>query len=294
LVQLVRAAVFPVAGRGTRFLPATKASPKEMLPIVDKPLIQYAVEEAIQAGATKLVFITGSSKRAIEDHFDADPELEKALTDSDKDELLRSIQGIVPEDVSCIYIRQGEPLGLGHAVLCARPAIGDEPFFVHLADDLIDASPGCLHQMAAEYAEHGGSVVAVESVPKESTSSYGIVAIDERDHGRITQIVEKPDPADAPSNSAVVGRYLLAPEIFDKLENIGKGAGGEIQLTDGIAALLTESPVYAYSFDGVRYDCGSKLGYLQATVAYGLKHPETGSSFREHLKCLLAGRETQG
>lgn len=286
--QKVRAAVFPVAGRGTRFLPATKASPKEMLPIVDKPLIQYAVEEAIDAGATKLVFVTGSSKRAIEDHFDTDSELEQALIDSGKDELLRSIQNIVPSGVSCIYIRQGKPLGLGHAVLCARPVVGDEPFFVHLADDLIAGSPGCLSQMADEYADHNGSVIAVESVPPEHTSSYGIVAVDGDDRERITQIVEKPAPADAPSNSAVVGRYLLAPEIFKKLEKIGKGAGGEIQLTDGIAALLDESPVYAYSFSGVRYDCGSKLGYLQATVAYGLSHPDTGERFRDHLKHLLA------
>jgi UTP--glucose-1-phosphate uridylyltransferase len=286
--QTVRAAVFPVAGRGTRFLPATKASPKEMLPIVDKPLIQYAVEEAIAAGATKLVFVTGSSKRAIEDHFDTDAELEQALTDSGKDDLLRSIQDIVPKGVSCIYIRQGKPLGLGHAVLCARAAVGNEPFFVHLADDLIAGTPGCLSQMAKEHAEHGGSVVAVETVPPESTSSYGIVAVDTEDRSRITRIVEKPKPADAPSNSAVVGRYLLAGEIFDKLETIGKGAGGEIQLTDGIAALLQESPVYAYSFEGVRYDCGNKLGYLQATVAYGLNHPETGNQFREHLKQVLS------
>lgn len=286
--QTVKAAVFPVAGRGTRFLPATKASPKEMLPIVDKPLIQHAVEEAIEAGATKLVFITGSSKRAIEDHFDSDPELERALIDAGKDELLKSIQDIVPTGVSCIYIRQGEPLGLGHAVLCARPAVGDEPFFVHLADDLIAGSPGCLSQLAKEYSDHGGSIVAVETVPKESTSSYGIVAVDADDRNRLTKIVEKPAPEDAPSNLAVVGRYLLVPEIFNKLENIGKGAGGEIQLTDGIADLMEESAVYAYSFDGVRYDCGSKLGYLQATVAYGLSHPEIGAEFRKHLKEVLA------
>ena len=286
--QNVRAAVFPVAGRGTRFLPATKASPKEMLPIVDKPLIQYAVEEAIEAGATKLVFVTGSSKRAIEDHFDTDPELEQALIDSGKDDLLASIRGIVPPHVSCIYIRQGKPLGLGHAVLCARPAIGDEPFFVHLADDLIAGKPGCLAQMASEHGRHGGSVIAVETVPRSSTSSYGIVAVDASAENRITEIVEKPAPEDAPSDSAVVGRYLLSPDIFDKLENIGEGAGGEIQLTDGIASLLDESPVHAYSFAGIRYDCGSKLGYLQATVAYGLEHPDTGSSFREHLEALLS------
>jgi len=275
-----------VAGRGTRFLPATKASPKEMLPIVDKPLIQYAVEEAIEAGATKLVFVTGSSKRAIEDHFDKDAGLEQALKASGKDELLRSIQDIVPKGVSCIYIRQGEPLGLGHAVLCARPAVGDEPFYVHLADDLIAGNPGTLTQMADQYSVHGGSVIAVETVPRESTSSYGIVAVD--GNQRITEIVEKPAPEVAPSNSAVVGRYLLAPEIFDKLENIGQGAGGEIQLTDGIADLLGEQAIYAYSFTGVRYDCGSKLGYLQATVAYGLEHPDTGDEFRRHLEKLVS------
>jgi len=281
----IRAAVFPVAGRGTRFLPATKASPKEMLPIVDKPLIQYAVEEAIRAGATKLIFVTGSSKRAIEDHFDTDAELERALTESGKTELLESIRNIVPPGVTCIYIRQGEPLGLGHAVLCARPAVGDEPFFVHLADDLIDGDPACLAQMASEYERHGGSVIAVETVPHEETSSYGIVALD--DDNRITRIVEKPSPDEAPSDSGVVGRYLLAPEIFDKLETTGRGAGGEIQLTDGIAALLDESPVYAHPFHGTRYDCGSKLGYLKATVAYGLDHADTGEAFRAHLRELL-------
>lgn len=283
--KTVRAAVFPVAGRGTRFLPATKASPKEMLPVVDKPLIQYAVEEAIAAGATKLVFVTGASKRAIEDHFDADPELERALMESGKTDLLDSINDIVPNGVSCVYIRQGKPLGLGHAVLCARPAIGDEPFFVHLADDLIAGEPGCLSQMAGEYRNHGSSVVAVEEVPQESTSSYGIVAVEDTDHGqRMTKIVEKPKPEDAPSNLAVVGRYLLAPEIFDKLETTGRGAGNEIQLTDAIADLLDDADVYAYSFSGDRYDCGSKLGYLQATVAYGLAHGEIGAAFRDFLQ----------
>ena len=289
LSQKIRAAVFPVAGRGTRFLPATKASPKEMLPIVDKPLIQYAVEEAIDAGATKLIFVTGASKRAIEDHFDSDPELEAALRESGKDELLQSIQGIVPKGVTCIYIRQGEPLGLGHAVLCARPAVGDEPFFVHLADDLIAGDSPCLTQMAAEYARHGGGVIAVEPVPPEETSSYGIVAVDEADDNRIVRIVEKPAPADAPSNLAVVGRYLLPARIFDKLETTGRGAGGEIQLTDGIADLLDESPVYAYAFSGERYDCGSKLGYLKATVAHGLEHPDTGAAFRKYLSEVLSG-----
>ena len=284
----VRAAVFPVAGRGTRFLPATKASPKEMLPIVDKPLIQYAVEEAIAAGATKLVFVTGASKRAIEDHFDTDAELERALTESGKTDLLESVRDIVPSNVSCVYIRQGQPLGLGHAVLCARPAVGDEPFFVHLADDLIAGEP-CLKELAEEYERHGSSVVAVEEVPHENTSSYGIVAVEESSNGRrMTEIVEKPKPADAPSNLAVVGRYLLAPEIWGKLEATGRGAGGEIQLTDAIADLLDVAEVYAHSFSGTRYDCGSKLGYLQATVAYGLSHSEIGDEFRTFLKKSVA------
>lgn len=287
LSQSVRTAVFPVAGRGTRFLPATKASPKEMLPIVDKPLIQYAVEEAIAAGANKLVFVTGASKRSIEDHFDTDPELERALTNGGKNELLQSIQGIIPDGVTCVYIRQGEPLGLGHAVLCARPAVGDEPFFVHLADDLIAGTP-CLKEMAGEYERHGSSVVAVEPVPHADTSKYGIVAVEEsKDGQRMNRIVEKPDPADAPSDLAVVGRYLLAPEIFDKLQTTGRGAGGEIQLTDAIADLLNDTPVYAFSFSGERFDCGSKLGYLQATVAYGLAHDEIGIDFRDHLIAVL-------
>jgi UTP--glucose-1-phosphate uridylyltransferase len=289
LSQKIRAAVFPVAGRGTRFLPATKASPKEMLPIVDKPLIQYAVEEAIDAGATKLVFVTGSSKRAIEDHFDTDPELESALQKAGKDDLLRTIKDIVPDGVTCIYIRQGEPLGLGHAVLCARPAVGDEPFFVHLADDLIASEVPCLKQMAAEYDRHGGGVIAVETVPAEETSSYGIVAVDETDDNRVVRIVEKPAPQDAPSNLAVVGRYLLPGAIFDKLEKTGRGAGGEIQLTDGIADLLDETPVYAYAFEGQRFDCGSKLGYLKATVAHGLEHDDTGDAFRKYLGEVIAG-----
>jgi UTP--glucose-1-phosphate uridylyltransferase len=288
LPQPVRTAVFPVAGRGTRFLPATKASPKEMLPIVDKPLIQYAVEEAIAAGANKLVFVTGASKRAIEDHFDSDPELERALTDGGKTGLLGSIQGIIPDGVTCVYIRQGEPLGLGHAVLCARPAVGDEPFFVHLADDLIAGEPPCLKEMADEYQRHGSSVVAVEPVPHEDTSKYGIVAVEETAEGqRMNRIVEKPKPEDAPSDLAVVGRYLLAPEIFDKLENTGRGAGGEIQLTDAIADLLSDAAIYAFSFSGERFDCGSKLGYLQATIAFGLAHDEIGQDFREHLRDVL-------
>lgn len=283
----VRTAVFPVAGRGTRFLPATKAVPKEMLPIVDRPLIQLAVDEALEAGATRLVFITHSSKRAIEDHFDVDADLERALEEGGKTELLQTLRGIVPRDVSCVYIRQGEPLGLGHAVLCARPAVGDEPFFVHLPDDLIRAETGCLAQMAREFAGHGNSLIAVEEVPREKTSSYGIVAVD--DELRMQQIVEKPAPADAPSNLAVVGRYLLPGAIFDKLETTGRGAGGEIQLTDAIADLLDETPVYAYAFEGERFDCGSKLGYLKATVAHGLEHADTGDAFRQYLEGLIAG-----
>jgi len=288
LSQTIRTAVFPVAGRGTRILPASKAIPKEMLPVVDKPLIQYAVEEAISAGATKLVFITGSTKKAIEDHFTADPALEQVLSKPGKEDLLDSVRDIIPEDVSCTYIDQGEPLGLGHAVLCAKPAVGNEPFFVHLCDDLIAGDPPCLCQMADEYRNHGGSVVAVETIPPEKTSSYGVVAVDESN--RMDQIVEKPAPEDAPSNLAVVGRYLLNSEIFDKLENTGRGAGGEIQLTDAISDLLKESQVYAYPFTGERYDCGNKVGYLKAIVGYGLTHGETGDSFRDHLRDLLDNR----
>ncbi|MEJ2604781.1 MAG: UTP--glucose-1-phosphate uridylyltransferase GalU [Gammaproteobacteria bacterium] len=286
----VTTAVFPVAGRGTRFLPATKASPKEMLPVVDKPLIQYAVEEAIAAGAKKLVFVTGSTKRAIEDHFDVDPELERALSEAGKERLLEMVRNTLPAGVDCVFIRQGIPHGLGHAVLCARPAVGDEPFFVHLADDLIDAEVPCLKQMAGEYAQHGGSVLAVQEVPREKTSSYGIVAVEEEGPGRhrIREMVEKPDPADAPSTLAVVGRYLLDPIVFEKLETTGRGAGGEIQLTDAIADMLDTHPVYAYTFEGTRYDCGNKLGYLQATVEFALKHPRLGEPFREYLRQRMA------
>jgi UTP--glucose-1-phosphate uridylyltransferase len=286
----IRTAVFPVAGRGTRFLPATKASPKEMLPIVDKPLIQYAAEEALAAGARKLVFITGSSKRAIEDHFDTDHELEEALEQQGKTDLLKLLKDIVPSWASCIYIRQPSPLGLGHAVWCAKPVVGDEPFFVHLADDLIDASTPCLRQMADVHAQRGGSVLGVETVPPSETDKYGIVSTENRE-GRISQvkqIVEKPKPKDAPSNLAVVGRYLLSPSIFERLEKIGRGAGGEIQLTDGIAALLASESVYAYEFEGKRYDCGSKLGYLQATVEFGLKHESLGVKFGDYLRTLTS------
>ncbi|HXR52219.1 MAG TPA: UTP--glucose-1-phosphate uridylyltransferase GalU [Steroidobacteraceae bacterium] len=284
-LKLVRTAVFPVAGRGTRFLPATKASPKEMLPVVDKPLIQYAVEEALSAGATRLVFITGASKRAIEDHFDTDAELEKLLDSQGKSELADQLRSVLPASATCIYIRQPAPLGLGHAVLCARPAVGHEPFFVHLADDLIAGDPPCLKQMAGVYAEHQGSVLGVEEVERSETDKYGIVDTggDNAAVARIQAIVEKPKPAKAPSNLAVVGRYVLTPRIFDHLEKIGTGAGGEIQLTDGIARLMQDEAVYAYRFSGKRYDCGSKLGYLQATVEFAMQHPKLGKAFRSYL-----------
>jgi UTP--glucose-1-phosphate uridylyltransferase len=285
---LIRTAVFPVAGRGTRFLPATKASPKEMLPVVDKPLIQYAVEEALAAGASRLVFITGAAKRAIEDHFDSDPELETMLAQQGKSELLSQLRSVLPSYASCIYIRQPAPLGLGHAVLCAQPAVGAEPFFVHLADDLIRSEVACLEQMAEVYEAKRASVLGVQLVPRADTEKYGIVAV-EADHSatsRVRSIIEKPKPAQSPSRLAVVGRYVLAPAIFEHLERLGHGAGGEIQLTDGIAALMREEAVYAYRFSGKRYDCGSKLGYLQATVEYALGHPALGKDFRRYLKHL--------
>jgi len=287
----VKICVFPVAGRGTRFLPVTKASPKEMLPIVDKPLIQYAVDEALSAGAETLVFITGSSKRAIEDHFDSNPELEAVLQQQGKQELLEALNGILPSWASCVYIRQPAPLGLGHAVLCARPVVGDAPFMVHLADDLIDAKVSCLKQMAQVHAKHGGSVLGVQEVPRQDTDKYGIVTLEKplADRlGKMSHIVEKPKPDKAASTLAVVGRYLLSASLFEDLARIGKGAGGEIQLTDGIARLMEREPVYAFQFEGKRYDCGSKLGYLQATVEFGLKHPHLGSGFAAYLKELAA------
>jgi UTP--glucose-1-phosphate uridylyltransferase len=257
-----------------------------MLPIVDKPLFQYAVEEAMAAGAERLVFITGSSKRAIEDHFDTDPELERQLAESGKDDLLALVRGIVPAGVTCIFLRQGVPLGLGHAVLCAQPAVGDEAFFVHLADDLIYSDVACLKQMRQHFEQHNCSVLGVETVPHDQTGSYGIVAVSNEASGaqRVTRIVEKPRPEDAPSNLAVVGRYILTPAIFAKLAHTQRGAGGEIQLTDGIASLLDDEPVHVLPFAGIRYDCGSKLGYLRATVEYGLRHPELGPGFRAYLQ----------
>ena len=279
-MQKITKAVFPVAGMGTRFLPATKASPKEMLPIVDKPLIQYAVEEAVEAGCTDIVFITGRNKRSIEDHFDKAYELETELERKNKNALLELTQNILPEGVNLMYIRQTEALGLGHAVLCAAPAVGNEPFAVILADDLIDAPKGALAQMMDVYNATGSSVLGVETVDPSQTGSYGIVEIAPKDaYQRVTSIVEKPKPADAPSNLAVVGRYILTPAIFDLLRDTQAGAGGEIQLTDAIATLLQQETVLAHAFRGQRYDCGSKLGYLQATLAYGCKHPEVGAEF---------------
>ena len=287
-MRKVTKAVFPVAGMGTRFLPATKASPKEMLPIVDKPLIQYAVEEAVAAGITELIFITGRNKRSIEDHFDKAYELETELENRNKKKLLETVQQILPANVSCIYIRQAEALGLGHAVLCAKPVVGNEPFAVILADDLIDGEPGAMEQMVRVFNETHSSVLGVETVAREETGSYGIVEVATDGNGRqqVSSIVEKPHPDVAPSNLAVVGRYILTPRIFDKLLNTVPGAGGEIQLTDGIAALLKDEPVLAYPFTGKRYDCGSKLGYLKATVEYGLKHHEVGSEFAAFLSAL--------
>ncbi len=287
--RVVKKAVFPVAGLGTRFLPATKASPKEMLPVVDKPLIQYAVEEAIAAGVDTLVFVTSRTKRAIEDHFDKAYELETELANRGKSELLNILQNIVPPHVSCVYIRQAEALGLGHAVNCARQVIGDEPFAVILADDLIDdGRDGCLSQMVQVFEERRCSVLGVERIDPSETQSYGIVQANPvQDRlSQLESIVEKPKPADAPSNLAVVGRYILTPAIFDKLDKVTRGAGGEIQLTDGIAALLREESVLAYEFLGKRYDCGSKLGYLMATIEQGLKHDELKEGFKAYLARL--------
>lgn len=285
----IRKAVFPVAGLGTRFLPATKASPKEMMSIVDKPLIQYAAEEAEEAGATQLVFITGRNKRSIEDHFDKAYELEAELASAGKLQLLDIVQNVMPPSVTCIYVRQAEALGLGHAVLCAKSVVGDEPFAVILADDLIRCQgKGVVEQMSDVYERFGCSVLSVQEVPREETNKYGIVKVKPGPDGelRVVSIVEKPAPADAPSNLAVVGRYLLTPKIFEKLEQTREGAGGEIQLTDAIAALLEDEPVIAYPFQGKRYDCGSKLGYLQANVEFGLAHPEIGERFSAYLRAF--------
>ena len=285
--QKIHKAIFPVAGLGTRFLPVTKANPKEMLPIVDKPLIQYAVEEAVAAGMTELIFITGRTKRSIADHFDKAYELENELQKHNKTRMLELVQNILPSHVTCIYIRQAEPLGLGHAVLCGRAAVGEEPFAVLLADDLIDdGDQGCMKQMVDVFENYHRSVIAVENIPKEETDKYGIISSDEINAqlGKLNGIVEKPEPSKAPSTKAVVGRYILTPEIFNCLKKIGAGAGGEIQLTDAIAELLKKEEVYSLAFAGKRYDCGSKFGYLQATVEYALKHPELKDEFSSYLE----------
>lgn len=286
-MKKVRKAVFPVAGLGTRFLPATKANPKEMLPIVDKPLIQYAAEEAVDAGIDTLIFIIGRNKRAIPDHFDKAYELEAELKASGKLDQLAGVQHILPPEISCIYIRQPEALGLGHAVLCSKPIVGDEPFAVILADDLIDGgNKSCLKQLVEVYEKEQSAVIGVQKVPLEDVENYGMVAGQNTEDRlwRLSGLVEKPKPEDAPSNVAVVGRYILDGSIFKMLEEIQPDLGGEIQLTDAIAKQLQQESVYAYEFEGRRYDCGSKFGYLQATLEYGLKHPEVGAAFEAYLK----------
>jgi UTP--glucose-1-phosphate uridylyltransferase len=291
--QRITKAVFPVAGLGTRFLPATKANPKEMLPIVDKPLVQFAAEEAVAAGIKELIFITGRQKRAIPDHFDKVFELEAKLERENHDKRLSLVRDIIPDDVTCVYIRQHEALGLGHAVQCARPVVGNEPFAVILADDLICSdNSGCLSQMIEQFQACGSSVLAVENVPEQDVGKYGIVKPDNTKHhdnarlSSVESIIEKPSVKDAPSTLGVVGRYILTPAIFDMLEHTRPGRGGEIQLTDAIAALLEHEDVLAYEYEGKRYDCGSKLGYLQATVELGLKHHEVGEAFRDYLASL--------
>ncbi|WP_153108712.1 UTP--glucose-1-phosphate uridylyltransferase GalU [Propionivibrio limicola] len=292
-MKKVTKAVFPVAGLGTRFLPATKANPKEMMPIVDKPLIQYAVEEAVAAGITEMIFVTGRTKRAIEDHFDKAYELESELARRQKTEMLDFVHNLLPKNIHCIYIRQQEALGLGHAVLCAKPVVGDEPFAVLLADDLLDGEPPVMKQMTDVYNHYRCSVIGVMDVPPAETKSYGIVksnGLAERIE-RIESIVEKPRPEEAPSNLAVVGRYVLTPRIFHHLEQVAPGTGGEIQLTDGIAALLREEQVLAYRYHGRRFDCGSKLGYLEATIEFGRRHPEVGAAFSNYLNNLILDKE---
>jgi UTP--glucose-1-phosphate uridylyltransferase len=287
-MAIVRKAVFPVAGLGTRFLPATKASPKEMLCVVDKPLIQYAVEEAIEAGITEMIFVTGRSKRSIEDHFDKSFELEHELEAKQKTELLNLVRNIKPAHVNCVYVRQPEALGLGHAVNCAASLVGNEPFAVVLADDLLDHQPGVLKQLVGLYEHYRSSVVAVETIAPAQSRSYGVVAgtpAGER-LTKMSQIVEKPAPEKAPSNLGVVGRYVFTPSIFKHIDQLQPGAGGEYQLTDAIQSLLKQEAVYAYAYEGVRYDCGSKIGFLKATVELALRHPETAEEFKQYLANL--------
>lgn len=285
----IKKAVFPVAGMGTRFLPATKANPKEMLPIVDKPLIQYAVEEAVAAGITEMIFVTSYSKRAIEDHFDSNFELETKLQQRGKHDVLEIVRNILPKGVSCSYVRQQEALGLGHAVLCARHIIGNEPFVVILADDLIDGDNStCLEQMVANFQNNPHSLIAVQQVALSEVHKYGVVDINGMKDkvSRIYNIVEKPSAETAPSNYAAIGRYILTPKLFEYLEKVKPGSGGEIQLTDAIAMLLASEPVFAFQFNGTRYDCGSKLEYMQANIVYALKHPEINSELRYFLRQL--------
>ncbi len=285
---VIKKAVLPVAGLGTRFLPATKANPKEMLPVVDKPLIQYAVEEAIQSGITELIFVTGRNKRSIEDHFDKNIELEASLMASNKNFLLESIRSIIPSHVKCIYIRQSEPLGLGHAVLQSKKIINDEPFAVLLADDLTDANTPVLKQLITQYQKEQASVIAIEDIPKEKTVQYGIVNVNSAKDNlyKINSIVEKPQPKDAPSTLGVIGRYIFNPEIFDCLEKIKPGQGAEIQLTDAIQMLLSQQSIFAYQFEGKRYDCGDKLGFMKANVEFSKKHLEIGKEFIAFLKSV--------
>ena len=287
----IRKAVFPVAGLGTRFLPATKASPKEMLPVVDKPLIQYAVEEAYEAGIRDMVFVTGRSKRAIEDHFDTSYELESELEAAGKQEMLQLVRSVSPEDMNCLFVRQPRSLGLGHAVLCAEPLVGNEAFAVILADDLMvgeAGGPGVMAQMAAAFEKQGRSLLAVQEVPADHTRRYGIVRGESAGGPllRVEEMVEKPAPEKAPSRMGVAGRYVLTPRIFQEIRNQPRGVGGEIQLTDAIARLMQHEAVYAYQYAGRRYDCGSKEGFLEATVELALQHPQVGESFREYLKTL--------
>ncbi len=285
----VTKAIFPVAGMGTRFLPATKACPKEMLAVVDKPLIQYAVEEAVAAGITDLVFVTSSTKRAIEDHFDKNFELEYKLNEAGKAALLDVVQGIIPPHVNCFYVRQSEALGLGHAVLCAKDIIGNEPVAILLADDMIYSHNVPALNTMVEMAEEGSSVVAIEEVPMEDVSKYGVIdpiKLSQRIY-QLKGVVEKPAADVAPSNLSIVGRYVLQPQIFDLLGTTERGAGGEIQLTDAIAKLLKQQQVLAYQFDGIRYDCGSKLGHMKANVEYGLRHPQLNGEFKQYLQQLM-------
>jgi UTP--glucose-1-phosphate uridylyltransferase len=287
-MAIVRKAVFPVAGLGTRFLPATKASPKEMLCVVDKPLIQYAVEEAIEAGITEMIFVTGRSKRSIEDHFDKSFELEHELEAKQKTELLKLVRNIKPAHVNCVYVRQPEALGLGHAVNCAASLVGNEPFAVVLADDLLDHQPGVLKQLVGLYEHYRSSMVAVETIAPAQSRSYGVVAGSSAGDRltKMSQIVEKPAPEKAPSNLGVVGRYVFTPSIFKHIDQLQPGAGGEYQLTDAIQSLLQQEAVYAYAYEGVRYDCGSKIGFLKATVELALRHPETAEEFKQYLANL--------